>query len=200
MPPRTSATSVLLGVIGAAHGLKGEVRVRSFTDDPESLGAYGPLHDAEGNRYTVRSARLQKTVVVVRFEEVRDRSAAERLNGRELFVDRSALPEEEDEDDFYQSDLVGLSVVTVGGQAVGTLIGFHDFGAGEIAEIQPEKGPSVLIPFSQAAVPEIDIKRGVIVVEPFAAGLESSDPADDDAPEPGTGADEEASGSGGEPT
>ena len=98
---------VLLGICGGAHGIRGEVRVRSFTAEPEEIGAYGPLRDANGRVFTVQSARQQKNVVVVRFREVADRNAAERLNGVELFVPREALPEE-GEDEFYLSDLVGL--------------------------------------------------------------------------------------------
>ncbi|HEY9057086.1 MAG TPA: ribosome maturation factor RimM, partial [Aurantimonas sp.] len=171
---------VLLGVVGGAHGLKGECRVRSFTEDPTDLGAYGPLFDTEGNRYTVKSARRQKNVVVVRFVEVEDRNHAERLNGRELFVDRSALPEPEESDEFYLDDLVGLAVETGSGAVVGTVVAFHDFGAGDIVEIKPPEGPTVMIPFSEAAVPEIDAERGVMIVEPFAAGLAE---ADTDEPE-----------------
>lgn len=181
---------VLLGVVGGAHGLKGECRVRSFTDSPVDLGAYGPLFDAEGNRYTVKSARLQKNVVVVRFVEVEDRNHAGRLNGRELFIDRSALPEPDESDEFYLGDLVGLAVETVSGASVGTVVAFHDFGAGDIVEIKPPEGPTVMIPFSEAAVPKIDADRGVMIVEPFAAGLVEAEtdepggatepPADDD--------------------
>lgn len=162
---------VLLGVVGGAHGLKGECRVRSFTENPVDLGAYGPLFDADGNRYTLKSARIQKNVVVVGFVEVEDRNHAERLNGRELFVDRSALPEPEASDEFYLGDLVGLAVETVSGAVVGTVVAFHDFGAGDIVEIKPPEGQTVMIPFSEAAVPKIDAERGVMIVEPFAAGL-----------------------------
>lgn len=172
----TLQNAVLLGIVGGAHGIKGEVRVKSFTEDPLDIKAYGPLFDAGGNRYTIRSARLQKTVVVVRIDEVGDRNAAERLNGTELFVDRSVLPEE-DEDAFYQADLVGLAVETAAGEAVGTVIAVHDFGAGDLLEIAPPRGATVMIPFSEAAVPEIDMERGLLVVEPVAAGLVDA-PAD----------------------
>lgn len=161
---------ILLGVVGGAHGIKGEVRIKSFTEDPTDIKAYGPLFDARGNRFTIRTARVQKNVVVATIAEVTDRNAAELLNGTELFVDRSVLPED-DEDAFFQADMVGMTVETVGGEPVGTVIAFHDFGAGEVVEIKPERGPSVMIPFSEAAVPEIDVDRRVMVVEPVAAGL-----------------------------
>ncbi|HEX2018043.1 MAG TPA: ribosome maturation factor RimM [Aurantimonas sp.] len=181
-PASAPLQPVLLAVVGGAHGIKGECRVRSLTEDPLALGAYGPLFDAAGNRYTVKSVRPQKNVVVVRFAEVQDRNQAERLNGRELFVDRSVLPEPEDEDEFYLGDLVGLDVRTLAGEPVGTVVAFHDFGAGDIAEIQPPHGPTLMIPFSAAAVPEIDVEAGMMVVDPGPAGI--ADTADDEEPGP----------------
>ncbi|UIJ72015.1 ribosome maturation factor RimM [Aurantimonas sp. HBX-1] len=184
--PSAPAHPVLLAVVGGAHGIKGECRVRSLTEDPTALGAYGPLFDAAGNRYTVKSARAQKNVVVVRFAEVTDRNHAERINGRELFVDRSVLPEPEDDDEFYLGDLVGLAVQTIAGDPVGKVVAFHDFGAGDIVEIQPPGGPTLMIPFSAAAVPELDVDAGVMIVDPVAAGLVETQ--DDDEPGPDDGA------------
>jgi len=171
---------ILLGVVGGAHGIKGEVRIKSFTEDPTDIKAYGPLFDAKGNKYTIRTARIQKNVVVVTINEIADRNGAELLNGTELFVDRSALPED-DEDEFYQSDIVGMAVESVDGVAIGTVIAFHDFGAGEVIEIKPERGSSVMIPFSEAAVPDIDVERRVMIVEPLAAGLVSDPEAEAEA-------------------
>ena len=171
---------ILLGVVGGAHGIKGEVRIKSFTEDPTDIKAYGPLFDAKGNRYTIRTARIQKNVVVVTINEIAYRNGAELLNGTELFVDRSALPED-DEDEFYQSDIVGMAVESVDGAAIGTVIAFHDFGAGEVIEIKPERGSSVMIPFSEAAVPDIDVERRVMIVEPLAAGLVSDPEAEAEA-------------------
>ena len=171
---------ILLGVVGGAHGIKGEVRIKSFTEDPTDIKAYGPLFDAKGNKYTIRTARIQKNVVVVTINEISDRNGAELLNGTELFVDRSALPED-DEDEFYQSDIVGMAVESVEGTAIGTVIAFHDFGAGEVIEIKPERGSSVMIPFSEAAVPDIDVERRVMIVEPLAAGLVSDPEAEAEA-------------------
>ncbi|MCB8839619.1 ribosome maturation factor RimM [Aurantimonas sp. VKM B-3413] len=170
---------VLLAVIGGAHGIRGECRVKSFTEDPAALGAYGPLFDAKGNRYTVKSARPQKTMVLVRFVEVADRNHAERLNGTELFVERALLPDPEGDGEFYLDDLIGLSVETVAGEPVGTVVAVHNFGAGDIVEIAPAGGRTVMIPFSEAAVPEIDGERGLMIVEPGAAGLTEA------VPEPG---------------
>ena len=180
---RSKLSRVLLGVVGGPHGIKGEVRIKSFTADPTDIGAYGPLCDDQGNRYTIRSARVQKNVVVVRIAEVVDRNHAERLNGRELFVDRAALPEPGADDEFYLEDLVGFGVETPAGDLVGTVLAFHDFGAGDIVEIAPAdggnsraRGRTAMIPFSQAAVPEIDGDRRVMVVDPVAAGLDETKP------------------------
>ena len=184
MPEEPSNVSrVLLGVVGGPHGIKGEVRIKSFTTDPTDIGAYGPLFDTEGNRYTIRSARVQKNVVVARIAEVADRNHAERLNGRELFIDRAALPEPGADDEFYLEDLVGFAVETLAGEAIGTVLAFHDFGAGDIVEIAPTdggnsraKGRTAMIPFSQGAIPEIDAERQVLIVDPVAAGLEEVKP------------------------
>ncbi len=184
MPEEPSNVSrVLLGVVGGPHGIKGEVRIKSFTTDPTDIGAYGPLFDTEGNRYTIRSARVQKNVVVARIAEVADRNHAERLNGRELFIDRAALPEPGADDEFYLEDLVGFAVETLAGEAIGTVLAFHHFGAGDIVEIAPTdggnsraKGRTAMIPFSQGAIPEIDAERQVLIVDPVAAGLEEVKP------------------------
>ena len=173
MTERPLENPVLLATIGGAHGIKGEVRVKSFTADPEDVGAYGPLFDAKGGRYTVKSARFQKSVVIVRFAEIPDRNAAERLNGIDLFVDRSKLPEE-GEDEFYQADLVGLVARTAEGEVIGEIVAFHDFGGGDILEIAREGAASIMIPFTSEAVPEVDFDLGHILVEPVAAGLKDA--------------------------
>jgi len=104
---------ILLAVIGGAHGIKGEVRVKSFTDDPLAFGNYGKLHDKQGNKFAVIKARVSKNVVVTRFKSIDTREKAESLNGRELFIARDKLPQVEDEDEFYLSDLEGLDCFVV---------------------------------------------------------------------------------------
>ncbi|MBP0615493.1 ribosome maturation factor RimM [Jiella mangrovi] len=170
---------VLLAIVGGAHGIRGECRVKSFTEEPEAFGQYGPLFDAKGNRYTVKSARPQKNMLLVRFAEIADRNAAERLNGTELFVDRSCLPEPEDDDEFYLDDLVGLDARSLEGEVLGRIVATHNFGAGDILELAQAKGSTVMIPFSEAAVPDIDLDEGTIVVDPVAAGL-APGPEDED--------------------
>lgn len=163
---------VHMATIGAPHGVRGEVRVRTFTGDPLALGDYGPLADEKGRKFAVLDIRPAKNVVVVRFKGIDSREKAEALNGAELFVDRAVLPDEElDEDEFFCEDLIGLKVVDVEGAPRGTVIAVHDFGGGDILEIGGAGRKSVMIPFSQAAVPAIDFSAGQITVEPVAAGL-----------------------------
>lgn len=166
---------IQMAVIGAAHGIRGEVRVKTFTGDPLALGDYGPLYAADGRVFEVADIRPANTVVVVRFKGIRDRGAAEALNGTELFIDRSALPDEEDEDQFYHADLIGLAVRDDTGAAIGTVQAVHDFGAGDILEVRLAGRKTVLIPFSRAAVPEVSIRDGFVRVDPAAAGLSHED-------------------------
>lgn len=162
---------IQLGVIGAPHGIKGELRVKTFTGDPMALGQYGPLTTEDGMTLTVSSVRPAKTVIVARFKEIQDRNAAEALNGKALFVEREALPDDLDEEEFYQADLIGLQVQDENGEAVGQVVAVHNFGAGDMLEIRPERGPSVLIPFTTLAVPEIDFKSGTLSIDRELAGL-----------------------------
>jgi 16S rRNA processing protein RimM len=166
----TTGPRLLLARIGAAHGVRGEVRVKAFTGDPLALGAYGPLLTEDGRTLTVERLRPDKTLVVVKFRGVDDRNAAESLRGLRLFVDRAALPAPEDEDEFYHADLIGLEAVAADGAPLGTVVAVHDFGAGDILDIAPpasaDRGRSLLVPFTRACVPEIDLAAGRIVVAP----------------------------------
>lgn len=162
---------IQMAVIGAAHGIRGELRVKTFTADPLALGDYGPLYSRDGRAFEVIDIRPANTVVIVRFKNVNDRSAAEALAGTELFVDRSALPDDGEEDEFYHADLIGLAVQDETGATIGKVTAVHDFGGGDILEIVHEGRKGVLIPFTQASVPEIDIRAGFLRVDTAAAGL-----------------------------
>jgi 16S rRNA processing protein RimM len=162
---------VHMAVIGAAHGIKGEVRVKTFTGDPTALGDYGPLYSSDGRVFEVIDVRPQGTVAVVRFKGVSDRNAAEALNGTELFIDRSALPDDGGEDEFYHTDLVGLAVRDENGLALGRITAVQNFGGGDILEITHDGKKGVLIPFTQAAVPEVNIGDGFVRIDAIAAGL-----------------------------
>ncbi len=118
---------IQMAVIGAAHGIKGELRVKTFTGDPMALGDYGPLSDKDGRSFEIAAIRPAKEVVVVRFKGVSDRNAAEALAGTELFIDRSMLPDDTDEGEFYHADLIGLSVKDETGTLIGTGDGHTEF-------------------------------------------------------------------------
>lgn len=156
---------VCVGVIGAARGLRGEVRVTSYTDDPDAIASYGPLRDEKGARsFRLRIVGHHKNQVIARVEGVDDRTAAEALNGVRLYVSRDALPEA-GEDEFYHADLIGLAAETVDGRVLGRVRGVEDFGAGAVLDVVGE-GVSVLVPFTRAVVPVVDPANGKVVIDP----------------------------------
>lgn len=159
---------VCLGVIAGVHGVRGVVRIKSFTADPAAVGAYGPLEDkAGGRRFTVHVTGQAKGVVLARIEGVDDRDAAEALKGCELWVGRDALPEPEDGEEFYHADLIGLAAEDREGRAVGTVMAVHTFGETDVLEVAPATGgETLMIPFTGAAVPEVDVAGGRLVVDP----------------------------------
>lgn len=163
IPPKT----LLLGVIIGAQGIRGEVKVKTFTGDPEAIGDYGPLRDARGQRsFRLKVHRLAKgDVVVASIKGVGDRNAAEALKGTELYVARDALPQPDD-GEFYYTDLVGLKVVTTTGQELGEISAVHNYGAGDMLEVKTASGRSAMVPFTDDAVPDVDIAGGRVVVEP----------------------------------
>ena len=177
---------VQLAVIGAAHGIKGEVRVKTYTGDPLDLGSYGLLYDVSGKSYEILSIRPSKTVVVVRFAGVDDRNAAEALNGKELYVDHTQLPQDLDEDEFYYTDLIGLTVRDGAGVSYGKVSAVFNFGGGDVLEIKESGKKPVLIPFTLVSVPEILMAEGAILIDPLAAGLvdDGSTSADEEGEEP----------------
>lgn len=163
---------VLMAKIGGAQGLRGEVRVSTYTADPMALGDYGNLVTADGRIFEILEVREGKNVVVVRFRGINDRNAAESLNGLELFVDRDNLPDDElDDDEFYYADLEGLEAVDADGKSYGAVSAVYDFGAGDLLELKGAGRRPALIPFSEAAVLEIDLEAGRILIDPMAAGL-----------------------------
>ncbi|MCY0092682.1 ribosome maturation factor RimM [Hoeflea ulvae] len=170
---------VLIGVIGAAQGIRGEVRIKPFTEDPMALAEYGALYTSDGRRFEILDARAAKTVVVVRLRGINDRNAAEALKGLELFIDRSSLDDEElEEGEYFHADLEGLEAWDADGQFWGEVSGVLDFGGGDLLELRDEGKKPVVIPFTLAAVPQVDIEAGRILVDPIAAGL--IDTGDDD--------------------
>jgi 16S rRNA processing protein RimM len=165
---------VCVAQIGAAHGLKGKVRLRSFTQEPTDFTTYGPLETEDGTRHLeIEETRFAKDHFVVSFEGVDDRNAAEALRNVNLYVSREKLPAVAEDDTFYHADLVGLSAVTRDKSAFGEVIAVQNFGAGDILEIRRGDGTTTMLPFTANAVPEIDIASGTIVVDPPADSPES---------------------------
>ena len=155
---------ILLAAVMGAQGLKGEVRVKTFTAAPEALRAYGVLHDAQGRRYEIAAFRPTKPgEAVIAFTGVADRSAAEALRGTELFVTRGALPAP-NADEFYHADLVGLEAFDAEGRMVGKVAAIHNFGASDVIEITRADGDGVMLAFTREMVPVIDIANGRIEI------------------------------------
>jgi 16S rRNA processing protein RimM len=161
---------ICVAQIGAAHGLRGEVRLRSFTEDPMAITAYGPLESEDGaRRFEVEDLRPAKDHFVARLSGVDDRDAAERLTNVKLYVPRDRLPPVAEDETYYHADLIGLAAVTPDGAALGTVTAILNFGAGDVVEIKPaEGGEPLMVPFTDTAVPAVDIAAGRIVVRPLA--------------------------------
>jgi 16S rRNA processing protein RimM len=156
---------LVLAVIGAPHGVKGEVRLKSFAADPMSIRDYSKLFTEDGRTFEIERVRPAKDVLVAKFLGVDDRDAAAKLAGLQLSVDRSALPATE-ADEFYHADLIGLEAFDSTGTTLGFVVAVHNHGAGDILEIAPPKRPSILVPFTKASVPDIDVAAGRLVVVP----------------------------------
>jgi len=155
---------IVVGRVAGAFGVRGEVRVTSFTEDPLALARFGALKRQDGSpALTILSAREAKGSLITRCAGIDTREQADALRGLRLFVPREALPEP-DEDEFYLTDLIGLKAVTPTGEAVGMVKSVQNFGAGDLIEIAPaEGGATWYLPFTREAVPEVRIADGLIV-------------------------------------
>ena len=170
---------ILVGAIAGAHGLRGQVRIRSFTADPAAVATYGPLTDESGGRrFTIAVTGAAKDGVLARIDGVADRTAAEALRGLRLYVPRSALPAPE-ADEYYRADLIGLRAELSDGSIYGRVIDVQNYGAGDFVEIERPTGGTELLLFSQTAVPVVDLAAGRIVVEPPAVVEVRANGADD---------------------
>jgi 16S rRNA processing protein RimM len=164
----TKPDRILLGRIAGAHGIRGEVLIKTFTAAPENIGAYGPLSDETGTRtFKLKSARATPKGVVARLQGVDDRNGAEALRGIALYIERDRLPEAA-EDEFYHADLVGLTAVDGDGKPVGEIVAVQNYGAGDLLEIRlAGSSKTELVPFTDAAVPQVDVAaRRVVVLMP----------------------------------
>ncbi len=172
---------ILLGEIGAAHGIRGEVSIRTFTEDPADIAAYGPLSDKAGKRtFKIAGLRVTAKSVIARLHGVDDRTAAEKLRNTGLYVKRSQLPDLEP-GEYYYEDLAGLAAVDAEGCGLGTVAGVVNYGAGDLVEIsRPGERETLLVPFTKEAVPTVDLGAGrvTVVLPAFADDDSESDPAD----------------------
>jgi 16S rRNA processing protein RimM len=158
---------ICLGQIGAPHGVRGEVRLRSFTAEPAAIAGYGPLETEDGRALEIEAMRPAKDHFVARLSGVRDRAAAEQLVNAKLYVPRDRLPEPIEADEFYHADLIGLTVVDRAGERLGTVVAVHNFGAGDLLEVRPDAGGKTeLVRFDDVHVPAVDVTAGKIVVDP----------------------------------
>ena len=157
---------ILVGRVAGAFGVKGEVRITTFTADPLSLTAYGPLSRKDGSAgLTITSARAAKGGLIARAREIATPEEADRLRGLELFVPREALPETDDEDEFYLTDLVGLTAVDQAGALLGKVVSVENYGAGDLIEVKPAGGGQTwLIEFTRENAPTVSIADGRIVL------------------------------------
>lgn len=159
------AAPVCVARIGAAHGVRGAVKLWTFTEDPLAVQSYGPLLTKDGARaFEIATVRVAKDHLVATFKGVATRNDAEKLNGIELYVPREKLPETDD-GEYYYADLIGLAAVNGSDEPIGRVIAIHNFGAGDIIEIAPPKGATMLLPFTNAVVPIVDIAGGRVVIE-----------------------------------
>jgi 16S rRNA processing protein RimM len=159
------AAKICIARIGAAHGVRGAVKLWTFTEDPLAVRHYGPLSTKDGARsFEVATAREAKGHLVATLKGIATREDAERLNGIELYVAREKLPATDD-DEYYHADLLGLAAVDAADQPLGRVIAIHNFGAGDIIEIAPPHGPTMLLPFTNAVVPSVDLAAGRVVIE-----------------------------------
>lgn len=173
----TSTQRVCVGAVAGVHGVRGAVRIKTFTEDPKALADYSGLTDDRGHSVRLKIREVRNDLLIAAIEGVNDRDAAQALKGTRLFVPRAALPEA-GTDEYYHADLVGLSVETADGAPFGRIQAVHDFGAGDVLEIAGEHGV-VMVPFTRETVPEVNVSAGRVVIDPPPGlpGIEAEDGA-----------------------
>ncbi|MBS0252070.1 MAG: ribosome maturation factor RimM [Proteobacteria bacterium] len=180
------ARRILVGEITGAHGIRGDVLVRSYTETPDAIAAYGPLTDASGKKsYSLRVVRVTSKGIVARVAGVEDRNGAEPLRGTKLYIERSKLPAT-GATEFYHADLIGLRAVAADGSTLGKIVSVQNFGAGDLLELKPVEGETEFIPFEDRWVPRVDLDAGMVVINRPAVTV------DDDTEEEDSSADDEA--------
>ncbi len=155
---------ICLGQIGAPHGVCGQVRLRSFTSDPEAIAAYGSLQTENGRILQLESLRRAKDHFVAAFAGICDRDAAEQLANAKLYVPRERLPQLAEPDEYYHADLIGLAAINREGRRLGSVVAVHNFGAGDLIEVGLDAGQTEMLPFDTLHVPDVDVGAGRIVI------------------------------------
>ncbi len=181
--PPQKPRRILVGEITGAHGIRGDVLVRTYTETPESIAAYGPLTDANGQKsFSLRLVRVTSKGIVARVGGIDDRNGAEPLRGTKLYIERAKLPATS-ETEFYHADLVGLRAVAGDGTALGEIVSVQNFGAGDLIELKPlGDSATEFIPFEDRFVPNVDLDAGLIVINrPVVTGDEEAPSEDDEA-------------------
>lgn len=182
---------ICVGMIAGAHGVRGLVRLRSFTEDPEAIVEYDPLTDEAGHTtYEITLKSSANDFYVAEIEGVGSREAAEALRGVKLYVSRSQLPKT-GKREYYEADLVGLGVKDRQGKEHGVILSVHNYGAGTFLEIGIKKNAGFMLPFTDAFVPDLDLKAGLVTIDPPEGWLETAKPpvkAKKKLPEEGTDA------------
>jgi 16S rRNA processing protein RimM len=165
VPDAAPGARVCVAEIGAAHGIAGEVRLRTFTEDPLTATQFGPLQAEDGRAVEIAAVRPGKDCLIARIAGVTDRTAAERLRNVKLYVARERLPAIAEPETYYHADLIGLAAVGADGAALGRVTAVQNFGAGDLLEIAPAGGgPTMLLPFTDEVVPVVDVPNGRVVV------------------------------------
>jgi 16S rRNA processing protein RimM len=173
---------ILMGAIAGVHGVRGEVKVKSFTADPLAIAAYGPLFDEQGRKFDLKLSQkaAKDTIVVARIDGIADRDAAEALKGKRLYAPRESLPAIGTEDEFYASDLIGLTVEDHSGRTLGKVVALQDFGAGDIIAVSGGMEGDFELPFADRFVPVVDLAAARIVVD-LPEDFFTAKPVGDDA-------------------
>ena len=163
----TEDERICVGAVSGARGVRGELRIKPFTDDPKHVGAYGPVETEDGTRVlTLTGLKAKGDEVTAWAKEVKSRDEAMALKGTRLYVAKAHLPASQ-EDEFYYADLVGLAAITKDEDDIGQVIAVHDFGAGDVLEIRlAQEKREVMVPFTKDCVPEVDVPGGKVVIDP----------------------------------
>ncbi|WP_045834733.1 ribosome maturation factor RimM [Hyphomicrobium sp. 99] len=180
MPNNKNPQRILVGEISGAHGIRGDVLVRTYTETPDAVAAYGPLTDETGKRsFSLRVVRVTSKGIVARIKGVEDRNAAEPLRGIKLYIGRDKLPEPKAAE-YYHADLIGLDAVSEDGTALGKIVSVQNFGAGDLLELKPNDGSATeFIPFEDRYVPSIDLQaRTIVINRPELTGSEDDEQKD----------------------